>query len=48
MGNETLETVLKTLEDKFGHTDFKSTLQKDAVLAVVQGNISFWQLWRLN
>ncbi len=33
----TLECALKTLLEKFGHTDFKSTLQKDAVLAVVQG-----------
>jgi hypothetical protein len=41
MGNDTLETVLKTLEEKFGHNDFKSTLQKDAVLAVVKGISSF-------
>jgi hypothetical protein len=38
MGDDTLETVLKTLEEKFGHSDFKSSLQKEAVLAVVQGN----------
>lgn len=37
MGNDTLETVHKTLQEKFGHTEFKSTLQKDAVLAAIQG-----------
>lgn len=38
MGNDTLETVHKTLQEKFGHTEFKSTLQKDAVLAAIQGS----------
>ncbi|XP_057367265.1 ATP-dependent DNA helicase Q5-like [Daphnia carinata] len=38
MGNDTLETVHKTLEEKFGHTEFKSTLQKDAVLAAIEGS----------
>lgn len=37
MGNDTLDSVLKTLKEKFGHSEFKSSLQKDAVIAAVQG-----------
>lgn len=37
MGTNEIENIMKILEEKFGHTKFKSSLQKDAVLAAVQG-----------
>ena len=37
MANSTLECALKSLQEKFGFSEFKSTLQQDAVLAVIQG-----------
>ena len=35
--NKTLECALKVLSEKFGHENFKSSLQQEAVMAVVKG-----------
>jgi len=37
------EKIFKTLEEKFGHKQFKSKLQENAVLAAVQGIIKNWR-----
>ena len=37
MGDKNLECALKVLSEKFGHENFKSPLQIEAVMAVVKG-----------
>lgn len=35
-----LGRALEVLEQRFGHKDFRSPLQRDAVLAAIQGGIA--------